>query len=664
MRPTLYRLQSPRRQITTGTGIHSKNGPTQAELLKFALKKDAHITSSRPNTRQHLTNIYLKDWPPDSSPVPLWIRQPRGVDRYFENRENALSRLNDLQGLQAFVEGNVISSSGDAATSKQFQVELRRVLEKCERHNTYGEILSFINGLNTRLGRLDSKKDPYIHVLGMQYACLALSKSSLIRHLLGYLSMTDEPLDLENSNSLVRSLLSSLHTSSLQDPKSEPTGLLRLVTGEDEPDSPNLNQILCWGRPEFNPLEIGGYLSLLFHSRSDAVRHEKWNKYLEQTVGNMDPAFQEFRSAYEYALTLVNAGDSAGALDALKQVSKCAGNNLPGISMFSQLARLIEDDTISQSLGQIAGKQEYLRILDTQMNRIEQRLGVIWDPDQGLHIGASDARDVSDQPLLTMDGDSAGYKSHERLVAEIQARGSSKYSDDLRKMAGLLDEYEGDMVEVSVPLWTDSGVELYWSPQRSPAELSLGSDSEPNRATSDLGLVKVTAKGQSHFAHAPNLHLMQLGLLYSKELVCADADEVLVEKDIFSFMKDGDDPHQKDMEVYPEQHPTEQPEHQCQLQETGYLVTWDRASSRFLIVFIGKGRRRITPTEEIQLVSALQGPGGILEMYPHSIGATNPGSQVRIPSYYIELDPSHDLIPKPKPNLPARRRRFSNANRS
>ncbi|KAL4785281.1 hypothetical protein BJX76DRAFT_347184 [Aspergillus varians] len=495
----------------------------------------------------------------------------------------------------------------------RYRKQLQNSLEQCERHNTYGQILSFINGLGTRLEQLDSRMFGTFHSMGMHYACLAFSESSLKHHLRGYVAAREKHIGQADSHSLVKALLSSLRTLSFQDPKRGTSKLLRLVTGDPDSHTPSLHGILYWTKSNAKQDGVGDYLSLLVQAKSETTLQETWDIYLQSTVD--DPDFTDFQSGYVYALSLVTAGDSSGALIALRQLSDRAGHNLPGISEFGGLSGLLVDDAITEALGQLVSEEEYARLLNAQISDIEKRLGIRWDDDKAVHLGISDACDASDQPLLTMDGDSPGYESPERLIAEIQALGCSKSPADLSKLADVLDEYEGNLIPISIPSWSDPDTEFYWTVQRSPVELCsntspLGFDDPQNVSLSDLGLVKVIpSTDEGPFALAHTLHLIQLGYLLPKQ----------------------------------SSHSRESSDDPSQLEELGYLVTWDRISGRFLIVFAGAGRGPVNPTAEFHILAAPSGYDAIVEINPLN-NMRSLGPNIRIPKYRLEQDPALDLI--------------------
>jgi hypothetical protein len=212
-----------------------------------------------------------------------------------------------------------------------------------------------------------------------------------------------------------------------------------------------------------------------------------------------------------------------------------------------------------------------------------------------------------------MDGDSSGYESPERLVEEIRTLGRSKSEADLAKIADLLDEYEGDLIPVTVCLDKSSDAEFYWAPQRSPVELRARpfseADGQHNESLSNLGLIKVTTSNDGNpLASGGTLHLIQLGYLLQKQSPASD----------------------ENLDASPK------------LKELGYLVTWDRVLDRFLVVFTGTGRGQIDPMTDFRNSDAPAGLKAImgLDCFHHR----NQGWDIRFPQYSLELDSSPGLI--------------------
>ncbi|BCS20786.1 uncharacterized protein APUU_21218A [Aspergillus puulaauensis] len=619
--PVCYRLGRPARRAFYGlrpalrpfrsnatSAIHSQRGPVQSELLRFALTRKSHTENPELNFGKFFTDVFLEQWPLNSAPAPLWTPKPGDPS----STKAALNRAEHLHSLQHFIERNLADTRAGGDFMTLYGKEFRRALKSCERHNTYGDILSFINGIDTRLKRLGSRIHVDFHFLGIYYACLTLSECSLDHHIRRYLA-ADSPikakLSEEESLSLVKGLLSSLQAVSFQDPTRDTSNLLCLINGESQPDASNLHQILHWSRDDAKMSQVEDYLALLAQTGDTAIRRLMWEKYLRSD----DSEITGFHSGYVYATSMVRAGKPDDALAALRTLSKRAGNDLPRISEFENLNVLLKDDAINGELCQLVSEEEYTKILYVQISEVEKRLGLGFD-DNALRERISDTS-TSERPLLTIDGDTSGYESPKRLVAEIRALGCSKYPADLNKIGNLLDEFEGSFIPTRVPSWPGPDAEFYWAPQRSPGGLhktpSQKSDSFPNTSVLDSGLVKVIpGHSQTPYPLGQTLHLMQLGYLLMKQQSPASKGH---------------------SDISP------------QLEETGYLVTWDRVSGRFLIVFAGVEHGVVNPLTESHIRGGPSGRDAIVEInplnYEHRLGP-----DIYIPNYRLEVDPSPDLI--------------------
>ncbi|KAL4941824.1 hypothetical protein BDV06DRAFT_212322 [Aspergillus oleicola] len=525
-----------------------------------------------------------------------------------------MSEAQNLRELQAFVENAAIDRLGGTYVVPESWLEWRSALKRCERHNTRGDILAFINGLDTRLRHLDSATRTLLHQAGIKYACFVLSESSLKHHLRGYFASSRGRLfGYYVSRLLVQSLRSSVEKLRFQGLKHDTKALLQLVTEDSGPDTPSLHQVLYWGRGEVGPNRVGIYLSLLVQLGDNTLRHIIWDRFLYHLA--TDPKFKDFHSAYVYASSLLDAGDLHGAQTVLKAVSSRAGQTLPKITKciteYRGLMNLLQNDAMRETISQLVNEDEHGLLLRAELDRIETRLGVKWLPSRELHAGLTNADAAVDQPILTMDGDSLGYESPERFIAELDALRCSSSAESIRRIADLLDEYEGDLIPISIKDWPDPHTKLYWAPHRSPIELRRKSSSERHdsqgQSELDLGLVQVIqSKDNSPFASEPPLRMMQLGYLLAER--SSPDDEI---SGVSS-----------------------------ELEEPGYIVTWERASDSCMIVFTGTSRGVIDPATEFQTADAPSGCRTILKI--DGLGSRY-NLIYRFPKYRLEPDPGQDL---------------------
>ncbi|KAL5339481.1 hypothetical protein BJX70DRAFT_153987 [Aspergillus crustosus] len=600
----------PRFQNRRGS---TRPGPTPSQLLRFALTKDVRHPQhqfGQSYTDTLLDEIFLNEWPVNLTPTPLWAPHP--VDNPFRDRKvlgRLMSEARSLERLKNFIRlGILTSEENQPIFHEKVQSTVARAFKLCEQQNTYGEILAYINGLTVRLKNFLSNDRHFLHYLGIYYGCLLFSDSAVEYHLRAW--SRDRPLGLEASHRIVRALLRSLHALSFDDPKRDTSKMLRLVTGEDGSTNPSLHRVLYWskGMPT-NVTATVAYLSLLAHARSDTVRQEVWSN-LSKVIGE-EPAGQKLEKIYNYAQTLVVTGDSSGALSTLKQLSKIAENTLPAINQSKALGSFLRVDKICEELPQLAGKQEYLKILAVQLLQIERSLGIEWQSETSEHSAIAEPfRIASEQPLFTIDGDSSGFQNPQKLIEGIRTLGLSKSLADLSKIGDLLDDYDGDLIPITLDSRLPTTGKIYWAPHRehvkfyarSPSEL----DSQREETLTNLGLVKLNASRDGQYLPSQgSLHLLQLGSL------------VTLQRE-------------------------DQAGGKSKLKELGYLVTWDRVSEVFLVIYCGVDRKPVSPTTAIQSSKAPSGLRAIMGM-----GSFHHHKQrwdIRFPEYTLELDPSPDLI--------------------
>ncbi|CAK44728.1 fungal specific transcription factor domain family protein [Aspergillus niger] len=530
--------------------------PTPSHLVRFALTgttKPAHNDVSNPELDKHLSDIFLGDWPLASLPPPFWSssgRQPRSPDEIGSFK--ALKHdVRNLRHLQVFIERSVNEAEGGLLLQTQSCALLAQALNRCQRKNSYGEILSALNAIITRLEKLGVPRTDNIYFLGMYYAALSLSVPALERFLDGYLSVSLWPMDILASKSLVNALLNALHYLRFREVSIDTNAILEIIEG----------------------------------------------------------------------VTLMESGDVLRATDYLQEVSERSQGILPGISEFKDVNTLLESEVLGPLLPRMAGEKEYLKLLEAQLIQIENKMGLSWDSEGLYHTNISDPHSIiSETPLFNIDGDSTGYESTARLIAEIKALGCSRSVTDLGKIAEMLDEHEGDVIPVSLPSTKGQDVEYAWFPRYSSFRRSGASSSAEREGTepwtpSTLGLVRVSCNSSGSPLER-SIHVMQLGRL-ARRARC---------------------PHDQD------------PTYDTLWEETEHMVTWDRVYGQFIAVYVGPSDGHIETRIESR---AARARSGIEAITAFSLpGDTEPVSQGDLISfignasmhYYIEEDPSPDLI--------------------
>ncbi|GLA57147.1 hypothetical protein AtubIFM54640_003272 [Aspergillus tubingensis] len=210
--------------------------PTPSHLVRFALTgttKPSHNDVSNPELDKHLSDIFLGDWPLVSLPPPFWSssgRQPQNPDEIALFK--ALKHdVRNLRHLQVLIERTINEVEGSLLLQTQSCALLAQALNRCQRKNSYGEILSALNAIITRLERLGLPRTSNLYFLGMYYAALSLSAPALERFLDGYLSVGLWPLDSLASKSLVNALVNALHYQRFREVTIDTNAILELIEG-------------------------------------------------------------------------------------------------------------------------------------------------------------------------------------------------------------------------------------------------------------------------------------------------------------------------------------------------------------------------------------------------------------------------------------------------
>ncbi|KAL2822050.1 hypothetical protein BJX63DRAFT_181192 [Aspergillus granulosus] len=614
-RRPIRRLSESTDSSTSSPEAHRKTGPLQSDIFRFALTRNLrprYGKDSDENLERVFRNSFIEEWQ-TRTPVPLWDSGPvesEAIPMGFAFRLKHAQNFRELQRIIEQVDdiyGRFLLADG----FKYFSL----ALGQAERLSSLGEILSLINMLEMRLKRMGLPKVAQLHILGMQYAALGFCEPALEHHLRGYLSITRDKLTSRKSQKLVKLLQSSLKAISFQHPEYDTSKMRNLIKGSSDPKTPGLHDILWWSDSEKFSRRIGLYMALLVQIQDDTLHRKLWDKQLEKTTWS-SPNW-DFISAYEYALALADAGNSSAALTALTETSKRAGNSLPHLAGFHGLDNLLQHDAIREELLSLVKDSDRPGILHHELKRLEDRLGIKWQQSEECHIGAAGPPWLvaSEQPILTIDGDSFGYSSSQRLVAEIEVLGCSKSGADLDRVAELLDEYEGDLVRVYIPPWDASNSEFYWVPQRSPIEFpetypSVDIDDNEIDPARALGLIRISPQ-QDSFVFQPSLHMMQLGYIVRKQKSPAG---------------DGLD---------------DSPE----LEKTGHLVAFDRLNGCFMAIFTGNRFGSIDSTSEFRESVTFAGADKIARIYP--LIEMEPDEEVGhlpMPGYHIEVDTSPNVV--------------------
>lgn len=436
--------------------------------------------ANRPNPKpallpQRLRHVFNTDWSSDAAAPPaFWKQQQRMFDKATVDSFNYQLRfkIQKISHLQVFAQRYVYSKTGAILLQGHGCHRLAIALEHCQRYNSYQEILATLNAIIMRVQKLAVPVNRHLRALAIHYASLVFSAAAMKPHLEDF-SILDRNVRGRYSAALMDSLCFAFDALDSPGSQEELASMRRLIgplNECDELEPHSLHKLLFWN--DFaaqRRREVS--MPLLAKLGMDHLLDSVWEmvKGSVLTEQNLSPI-------YRCVIEMVKNGNSSKALEYMRQLSSMFGGSLPSISQEKNLNVLLDDQEIGEALPRLAGEKERLSILEDQIRMLEKRLGVYWDPEKSAHVGFSDPDcNATEQPLFDMDGESPGYDSSERLVAEVMALGCSKSMEDLGKIADLLDDQEGQMIPISTP---NRGFEFAWYPERSPTEL-VGSPSTP-----------------------------------------------------------------------------------------------------------------------------------------------------------------------------------------
>ncbi|KAJ5093339.1 hypothetical protein N7456_009200 [Penicillium angulare] len=568
---------------------HNDLHPTPSQLLRAAILGSNNLITGETagvNALEQTLDLLDEEWKFASPPPSLWLAL-KGVP-IRHNREGDLAWLDnasDLSEIRTILE-RVLDKPGARELHTRHLDSLKLALRRCESHSTYSEITGLVNDILVRFERLDLPGCYYIAQLGVYYAALNLSVPAL-RRFIAVWDTKKIPGLRQYAPVITQALSAAVDSAFLENPDFNTSPLLSAITSEDtlhESDrSQGLHQFLYPAALQSHD-NFCSELRLLAKLGSNQLMRDMWHVLLKEF--EFDDA-EACHSAYSVAVTLVRFGRSEMALDLLDAFSNKLNGRLPNIESFNNLQIFIDDQIIKKSLKNLVDDETYKVLMDTNTASMEQRMG----------------GDVN------------------QLYPECQANGCSKTYESLSQIIALLNNVDGDLLDITVqPNLNEEqwelfqpkleGVEFRWCPQQSPINFSdsvLPNLEEQSEAWYPASLGLMRARSWAHGipqAGANSLHLMQLGYL--------------------EMRRGEDDPWNP----------------------SGYLVAWDRQYGEMIALYVGEfsGAINCGPTPS-------DAPFGTL-MYirPSDMPDMLPLFPDRYPlgflsHYYLDIDPSADLGP-------------------
>lgn len=541
---------------------------------------------------------------------------------YLTEHTQRLYSAADLGTVRHAIERLV--TDGDRAAKLQGRncETLRQALLRCRRCSTYAQILSTLRDTIARLQRLGLLIRPQLFELAMYYAALDLSPSALRQLLQEYGKIRSSRGTPRTGGLILRALLDALESEIFENPRYDTSVLRTELTGTKPYDRTTLATLL--GSPRQDRKTWSLYLCILAKIQSKNELHALWKIYLAAQKNEDEGTYH---SAYDVIVALIQAGRSNTAVNFLENISKRSKDSLPYIATFRNLQPLIDDSIVGEALPDLVRGQHYEQLLEFRLKNIEQRLGIQWLGSQaadehGTHISValeSSWAIFKDHPLLTIDGDSAGYDDPARLYPELKARGCSSSVDDLGQIIHLLNDQSGHVQRVFPNVGFDKKqlkkfrtefptLALRWGPEHSPIEfpdspLPALSKQPQEWTPASLGLMRARPMiNDVPQGGTKCLHLLQLGSM--------------------------------DMRLSPSE----------PWRPSGYIVAWDRQHGEMIALFVGKNYGLVDPGP-----TPTGSPfGTVMRIRPSTVPNTLPSvpSHLQRDSadpYYLDLDPSADL---------------------
>lgn len=615
--------------------------PSPSELLRFVLRdstEPGHNSSPTDALPAHLREIFNTEWRSSSPPQALWCSL-RGLSIHPEKEE-----IIDVPSLRSAIERYVNDKNGAEYLQEMLCAPSSHSLQIIEQRARPRELLSVFDDLLARLHRLQLPVKQRFYSLCIGLAMRDLSVSAIRRFLNDERYKGLPPVDdLEQIMGISTGCSQQLDSKTFEDPSYDRRPMLAEITGEGDLSLRNcvtLHDTLRLRTIEtdrqgkeatrYNAL----YLCLLAKLGSDGVLQDCWAQLMKGLI-SQDRSGVSQATAYQVVLVLVQSGRSKIAAKFLEDVSQIFGDNLPKIAKVQvrALQVFLDDPIICDALPDLVRGEDYLALLEVCLTRMDQRMGIQWDPESQSHFSTAlepsdaiwEAFDEQTLPVIDRQRIASGHSS--QLYAELQVNGCSKSPAALGRIVDLLHDHDGQSQEIITHLdyneqrleeFRDKfeSLELQWTPEYSPIEFSNSRlpalhDSSVPRTPSTLGLIRARLIVDGVPQMGINaLHLMQLGCM--------------------------------DMRYSPDQ----------PWQPSGYTVVWDRHYNELLALYVGNGNGVIDcgPAPANSPFGALMHIK--LPTDPDRMSYSPLGTSIHARNcygpYYLDVDPSPDLMHQPR----------------
>ncbi|KAF7715140.1 Uncharacterized protein PECH_007448 [Penicillium ucsense] len=610
----------------SGQAGNPTGDPSPAQLLRaiFTGPDPRNNGSTHDFVHRHkILSLIDAEWISGSPPPALWAAL-KGVHPTTRKEEvMRIYSVNDVSSLRSIAERLLVDEYAAKLLHKHFAAS--RVMERCEERSSYSELVSLLSDIHHRLARL--KLPPLNPTLGLRYAALDLNMPAFQGFLHIRQKIDGPPLQFSNSGSIIKALLETIESTLFERPNYDTRFVLSCLTSEavhDLPASLKLHEVLHASLDQDRGT-WSTYLCLLARLHSRDALYSSWGQYLSGYVKDNEISCHQ---AYSIIISLIKARRSEEAALFLEQIAQRSGDTLPYFSTFRGMSALLNDAVIREAIPDLAQGREYETLLEKCLWDMEAQLGIRWEKghkQSGEKVHVSFTPDSAwkifeDQPLITLDGESAGYDDPMRIRAEISSLGCSRSSRDLQRIVDGLHDQDGCPQDVTVQPYDSRGadllrgmsgsIEFQWNPEHAPVEFSDSFCATPTLQSfqitpATLGLLRARAVADGVPQNNNKcLHLLQLGSLHMRT------------------------------------------SHQDPWEQSGYVVAWDRQFGDMIALYVGRGFGIIDPGP-----TPSNAPfGSIL----HIDSTHTPNSRKRFSgrrsrisgyakSYHLDIDPSLDL---------------------
>ncbi|KAH8704181.1 hypothetical protein BGW36DRAFT_355556 [Talaromyces proteolyticus] len=503
-----------------------------------------------------------------------------------------LHKISNLEALQLWFEQYAVAGYTTSSDLDSFKI----ALGNCERLHSSQEILSVLYAFILRHKFRDMRVPEVIHIAGIYYASQCFLPSALNYHL----EHLSAPLQEDDTDAIITSLLVASRTFRFADSKYDSGPMLAMVAGEG-PHKMKFRRKLA----DVLQLRDGSFstmIELLLELGSSTSLEPVWDSLIKRLLtSSHQPLIDDAYTCVMLFLKADLVDHAKVCLEELTEIMNVKRDFHPSLRVSSQLVTILEN----YGLNVPRGMRNRIRRAGDQLS------------NEGGNTGWAEN--------LQMDEETINFSSVESLITQVQEYGNSRSVSDIGLVIDALNDSEGSPIPLFTQPLDDGIIRFAWFPQWNPVATQLESDP----ATSDsftLGLLQARVEFRNILASPERCrNLFQLGHLAQQTLPSSSTNGSSEQIDAGEWEK------------------------------TGYLVAFDRVSSDFLLVFVGDNPSLVGSPDHVQTWHFKQNPllGSLSNLImPNSSqdfdrdieDATFP-AQNAAPRYVFDIDPGRGLRP-------------------